>query len=464
MHSCFLDFKAVEIDLLGVSKTMKSMLKNLGLALGRRNGRSSLPTPDGEKNFCSPEQFQQRLAMEKRRAERLNTKSSVIVLHLKKNLADQKNKDAFVRKALAHLARMICTIIRETDAVSLYQSDTILILLPDTSNEGAQKVCGKLAKRAEKNWPQHAQAPKIGFNDLEMQILSYPEKSWEYSPAEIGKDPKKEENNGARKNGTAFLNSHDAGIKKNYIDHLNLCVTSLNGSTLAVPIVNAFLWEPLFAKDFFTAAAKALKKTLDCLGAIAGLILFSPAIVLISVLIKLTSSGPVLFKQKRLGHKGKPFMFLKFRSMYIDSEDGIHQEYVKKLIRGKNNDINNGSQESPFYKIKSDPRVTPVGKFIRKTSLDELPQLWNVLKGDMSLVGPRPPILYEVKEYQNWHYRRVLEAKPGITGLWQVTGRNTTTFDEMVRLDIYYAQNWSLALDFKIIAGTIRAILKADGQ
>jgi lipopolysaccharide/colanic/teichoic acid biosynthesis glycosyltransferase len=149
--------------------------------------------------------------------------------------------------------------------------------------------------------------------------------------------------------------------------------------------------------------------------------------------------------------------------MYFDSEDRIHQEYVTKLIRGDNSDVNNGSHESPYYKMKSDPRVTAVGKFIRRTGLDELPQLWNVIKGDMSLVGPRPPIPYEVKEYQNWHYRRVLEAKPGITGLWQVSGRNTTTFDDMVRLDIFYTQNWSLALDCKILAETFKTIFKAEG-
>jgi lipopolysaccharide/colanic/teichoic acid biosynthesis glycosyltransferase len=123
-----------------------------------------------------------------------------------------------------------------------------------------------------------------------------------------------------------------------------------------------------------------------------------------------------------------------------------------------------GTKENPYFKIKNDPRVTPIGRFLRKTSLDELPQLLNVLKGDMSLVGPRPPIPYEVSEYQKWHQRRILDVKPGITGLWQVSGRNRTSFDEMVRLDIKYAENWSLKLDLYIIFKTILVMLKADGE
>jgi lipopolysaccharide/colanic/teichoic acid biosynthesis glycosyltransferase len=149
--------------------------------------------------------------------------------------------------------------------------------------------------------------------------------------------------------------------------------------------------------------------------------------------------------------------------MYNHCENRIHQEYVKRLIHGKNGDINNGSQDQPFYKIKNDPRITPVGRVLRKTSIDELPQLWNVLAGEMSLVGPRPPLPYEVEEYQKWHYRRIMEAKPGITGLWQVSGRNRTTFDEMVRLDLFYARNWSLALDIKILLKTVKVMLTPNG-
>jgi lipopolysaccharide/colanic/teichoic acid biosynthesis glycosyltransferase len=194
-----------------------------------------------------------------------------------------------------------------------------------------------------------------------------------------------------------------------------------------------------------------------------GLALFAPLMIIIGVLIKATSSGPILYKQRRLGYMGQPFMFLKFRSMYHNCDENLHQEYVKKLVKGKTHEINNGSAENPFYKITNDPRITPLGSFLRKTSIDELPQFWNVLKGEMSLVGPRPAIPYEVEEYQNWHYRRILEIKPGMTGLWQVSGRSRTTFDEMVRLDIQYARNWSIALDIKILFKTIREVFSADG-
>ena len=150
--------------------------------------------------------------------------------------------------------------------------------------------------------------------------------------------------------------------------------------------------------------------------------------------------------------------------MFMDSKDNIHQDYVRKLIHGENEQINMGSDKDPCYKLKNDARITPFGRILRKTSLDELPQFFNVLKGEMSLVGPRPPIPYEVNEYKNWHYRRIVNVKPGITGLWQVSGRNRTSFDEMVRLDIKYAENWTLKMDFKIILKTIMVVLSADGE
>jgi lipopolysaccharide/colanic/teichoic acid biosynthesis glycosyltransferase len=133
------------------------------------------------------------------------------------------------------------------------------------------------------------------------------------------------------------------------------------------------------------------------------------------------------------------------------------------LIKGEHEKINQGDEEKPLYKIKRDPRITRVGKIIRKTSIDELPQFFNVLKGEMSLVGPRPPIPYEVEKYKPWHLRRILEVKPGITGLWQVDGRSKTSFDDMVRLDLRYVQNWSLWLDIKILLKTIRAVVRQSG-
>lgn len=208
---------------------------------------------------------------------------------------------------------------------------------------------------------------------------------------------------------------------------------------------------------------KVLKRIVDVVGALTGLILFSPIFFLTALAVKVTSPGPVIFKQERLGEKGVRFLFCKFRSMYWGVDDRIHREYTEHLIKGNLEKINQGDKDKPLYKMKSDPRITRVGKIIRKTSLDELPQFINVLKGEMSLVGPRPPLPYEVEKYKPWHLRRILEVKPGITGLWQVDGRSKTSFDDMVRLDLKYAQEWSLWLDLKILLKTVRAVLRPSG-
>jgi len=207
----------------------------------------------------------------------------------------------------------------------------------------------------------------------------------------------------------------------------------------------------------------ALKRAVDVLGALVGLILFSPIMLATAITIKMTSPGPIIFKQTRFGKKGVHFQFYKFRSMYWNTDDQIHREYVTNLIRGNLEKINQGDKEAPLFKIVSDSRVTRIGRIIRRTSIDELPQFLNVLKGEMSLVGPRPPLDYEVQKYEPWHLRRVLEVKPGITGLWQVGGRSTTSFDEMVRLDLRYAKNWSLWLDLKIIFKTAKAVFGLKG-
>lgn len=222
---------------------------------------------------------------------------------------------------------------------------------------------------------------------------------------------------------------------------------------------------PLFIEDAVQSNrfGYLLKRLLDIVGSLIGILLFSPIMLITMIAIKSTSPGPVIFKQIRLGRRGVPFVFYKFRSMFINTDDRIHREYVAHLIKGHLEEINQGDQDKPLYKIKSDPRVTRVGQIIRKTSIDELPQLFNVLKGDMSLVGPRPPLPYEVEKYQSWHLRRVLDAKPGITGLWQVTGRSQTSFDDMVRLDLQYIRNWSLWLDFKILLKTVKVVLKLAG-
>ena len=198
------------------------------------------------------------------------------------------------------------------------------------------------------------------------------------------------------------------------------------------------------------------------MGSFFALVLFSPIMLAIAAAIKLTSPGPIIFKQERFGLLGKKFEFLKFRSMYINNDPNIHRKYVEKLIKKEIKNDGNG-EGVDVYKIKDDPRITTVGKFLRKTSLDELPQFINVLKGEMSLVGPRPPIPYEVEKYDIWHKRRVFAIEPGITGLWQVKGRSRTTFDDMVRLDLKYIRNWSLWLDLKILIRTPWVVLSGKG-
>jgi lipopolysaccharide/colanic/teichoic acid biosynthesis glycosyltransferase len=207
-----------------------------------------------------------------------------------------------------------------------------------------------------------------------------------------------------------------------------------------------------------------LKRAIDIIGSIMGLLLFAPFFLVIPLLIKATSRGPVLFRQQRVGQGGKCFTFLKFRSMYADNDDSIHLEFMKKLIKGP--DAACGPCEpgkTQMFKMVHDPRVTPLGALLRRTSLDELPQLINVLFGEMSLVGPRPAIPYEVREYDHWHLERIFPVKPGITGIWQVEGRSRTSFDDMVRMDINYIRRWSVMMDLKLILKTPFSMLSAKG-
>lgn len=209
--------------------------------------------------------------------------------------------------------------------------------------------------------------------------------------------------------------------------------------------------------------AQILKRVIDIMGSGALLLLFGPVLAAIAIAIKLTSKGPVIFRQERLGQFGARFKCLKFRTMYTNNDPKIHQEFVQKFIAGQKDAKNGSGENAAVFKITNDPRVTAVGRFLRKTSLDEFPQFWNVLCGEMSLVGPRPPVPYEFQVYDTWHRRRVLEVKPGVTGLWQVSGRSRTSFDDMVRLDVRYSQSWSLGLDIKILLATPRAVLGGDG-
>ena len=200
----------------------------------------------------------------------------------------------------------------------------------------------------------------------------------------------------------------------------------------------------------------ALKRILDLLLAGCLLILTLPIFIITAIAIKLNSRGPVIFKQIRIGKDRKPFTCYKFRSMYVESGDEMHQNYIRDLIAG---DLEQKKNERKIYKLTGDPRITAVGMFIRRLSLDELPQLFNVLKGQMSMVGPRPPVHYEFKYYDEVMLKR-FSFRPGITGLWQVSGRSSLNYKEMVDLDIFYIEHWSILLDLKILLKTIPYLLR----
>ena len=223
-----------------------------------------------------------------------------------------------------------------------------------------------------------------------------------------------------------------------------------------------------FYPDLFDSKASKripllVKRCIDVVLSAAALVFCLPLFLAIGIAIKLGSKGPVFFQQERLGQFRKSFKCFKFRSMYPENDHKIHQEFMKDLIAGSYKGKSEEGTGRPIYKMKDDPRVTRVGRFLRRTSLDELPQFINVLLGDMSLVGPRPPLAYEYERYDTWHRRRILEVKPGITGLWQVKGRSRVPFDDMVRLDIQYARQWSVWLDVTILLETPRAVFMGDG-
>jgi lipopolysaccharide/colanic/teichoic acid biosynthesis glycosyltransferase len=225
------------------------------------------------------------------------------------------------------------------------------------------------------------------------------------------------------------------------------------------------LVDRLIARPEPRDAGATIKRAIDVAGSLALLLILSPLMLFLAALIKLTSKGPVFFRQKRVGRMERPFEMLKFRTMRVGVDHALHHDFVTKFIKasGEIADPASIDADATPFKLRNDPRITPIGHLLRRTSLDEVPQLWNVLCGEMSLVGPRPPLPYEVEQYQPWHCRRVMEATPGITGLWQVEGRSRTTFDEMVRLDLRYARTRSLWNDIKILLATPAAVISGKG-
>jgi len=436
---------------------MRDIIQNVKSVLQKQTIKYQNSYHQLDEKLCTPDYFRRRLTIEKRRVERLNYNSSLIIFSLKNHNNNNGKNDKSLGLKIKHFVEIIYSSIRETDEICLFNDQMILILLPDTDYTGSQYVCAKIFDKLSKTY---SLSNEFIYNDFDIEIISYPAKQTENKlPKDIRLNRTNVENINIIDNNSSNKESNNSNFKKKYIKGLNLCVSTSNGSSDNIPILDSFFLDQQLVSNFHLLIKKIIKRAIDIIGSMIGLIILLPFMMLIALLIKSTSLGPILFKQKRMGYRGKIFTLLKYRSMYNNCDSYAHHNYIKKYINGKNGEINNGSLNNPFYKMKNDQRITPIGRFLRNTNIDELPQLLNVLKGDMSLVGPRPPIPYEVDEYQNWHYRRILEAKPGITGLWQVSGWNKTTFNEMVRFDIYYANNWSISMDIKILLKTIKTIL-----
>jgi lipopolysaccharide/colanic/teichoic acid biosynthesis glycosyltransferase len=240
--------------------------------------------------------------------------------------------------------------------------------------------------------------------------------------------------------------------------HINDSVTASSGSAS-----DRTLYPDLLKPDSGRSMSLAIKRVMDVSGSVVALAICWPLFLVIAAAVKLSSPGPVFFRQTRVGQYGRPFVLYKFRTMVANCDPGVHRDFVTSLIANQPPGERAAASSPGVFKLTNDRRITRVGRILRRTSLDELPQILNVLRGNMSLVGPRPALAYELAVYQTWHRQRIVAAKPGITGLWQVNSRSRVRFDEMVRLDLRYATSWTLWLDLKIILRTPLAILRGAG-
>jgi len=348
--------------------------------------------------------FHSMLTLERRRAER--SRKPFVLMLLDANL-----ENGAAEEILRQAVDIVVASKRETDLVGWYKRGAILgIIFTEVNLEGEVPIAEMLRTKIEIAFVKHLGRDRAAKIAISLHI--FPE-SWD----------------------------------KNSIGW----------------VADSKLYPDLKRKVSRKRLPLVIKRAIDIVGSVALLIVLSPFLAVIVALIKLTSKGQVIYKQERLGQFGARFKCLKFRTMYTNNDPKIHQEYVQQFIAGKAGLDKSEGSDQPVYKLVKDPRVTFIGGFLRKTSLDELPQFWNVLRGEMSLVGPRPPVPYEFEVYDIWHRRRVLEVRPGVTGLWQVSGRNRTRFDEMVRLDLRYCQTWSIWLDVKILLATPRAVFNGGG-
>lgn len=356
--------------------------------------------------ILSEDAFMAMLYLERRRAERGRKRYVLLLVDVREAISGKQKV-----RTIGTIGKTLCAVTRETDIVGWHVDDNILgVIATEIGTASPAEVRARISQKLNAAFVQ-----ALGSN-LASQISI----SFHFYPDEpMGSD-----------------DDNNSGNKAHY---------------------------PEFAKKKASRKlALGFKRVIDVFGSLLAIMVLLPLFVIIALAVKLTSQGPVLFSQERMGQHGKKFRFLKFRSMRTNCDSKIHQEYVTRFIAGDAS-LAKDAGALPTFKIQRDPRITSVGGFLRKTSLDELPQFWNVLKGEMSLVGPRPPLEYEFKAYDIWHRRRVLEIKPGMTGLWQVEGRSRTQFDDMVRMDLKYARVWSLWLDVEILLRTPIAVITGNG-
>jgi len=364
--------------------------------------KTAPPHEEHIKLFLLKDIFRKIIDRERNRANRTGEIFSLVAYLLE----DEDNK----RDALERLACTLSSNMRSIDAAGWLDLHHVGVLLPETDSGGAQLFAKKIEQEL------HHAGVLFGY-----EIFTY--------PSECLSDPERISLHSRNTNATSI---QTGGSTR------NLANTQCRPDYI------------------FCLTRKVLKRGFDIVGSAIIILLLSPLFLLVALYIKAVSPGPVFFRQQRIGYGGQPFTFLKFRTMKPGSDSSGHQAYLASLIHGADEQA---GVEAPMTKLDHDPQIIRGGNVLRKSCLDELPQLFNVLRGDMSLVGPRPPIPYEVKEYHSWHRGR-FDALPGMTGLWQVSGKNKLTFKEMVRLDIRYARNRSLWMDIKILFRTPLAIME----
>lgn len=370
-----------------------------------RSNRSDVA--EYERQILNEDTFQQMIAFERKRSERSGRVYALVLVaasdsapaHLRQNLPEK-------------IAAALTNLTRETDLTGWQKTGSIVgVIFADIDapekNEVISAILGRVSDTLRENLTPEE------FQQISISTSSYPE-HWQLESPERPS--------------------------------------------------NAALYPDLASRDRSRRAAIVVKRMMDIVGSLVAFVIFAPVFLAIAIAIKLTSKGPVFFRQERIGQYGKPFVLLKFRSMHINNDTSVHKQWFENFYSGKaERHPTTGGNGNGSFKLPNDPRVTRMGRLLRRTSMDELPQFYNVLTGEMSLVGPRPPIGYEVDAYQAWHRGRILQAKPGITGLWQVSGRSRVAFDDMVRLDLTYARTWSIWLDIQILLKTPAAVFFGEG-